>query len=73
MINYYLNLNSQSNVDHEIHKETCYYYNRYKSGFNFDFLGAFENEVSALNYAKKHYPSFRIDGCAYCCKNIHRS
>ena len=32
MVNYYLNLNAQSNGDHEIHKETCYYYYRYKSG-----------------------------------------
>ena len=41
MINYYLNLNAQSNGDHEVHKETCHYYYMYKSGYNFELLGAF--------------------------------
>jgi len=71
MINYYLNKNSQSNGDHEIHKESCYFYNMYKNGFNFELLGAFSNDISALEYAKRKYPYCKIDGCAYCCKFIH--
>lgn len=72
MINYYLNLNVQSNGDHEIHKETCYYYYMYNNGFNFELLGAFYNEIDAAKYAKQKHPNFKIDGCVYCCPNIHR-
>ena len=72
MTNYYLNLNAQSNDDHEVHKETCYYYYKYKSGYNFEYLGAFYNEMEAVNYARKTHPNLRIDGCAYCCPNAHR-
>ena len=35
---------AQSNGDHEVHKESCYYYYMYKNGFNFELLGAFSNE-----------------------------
>lgn len=73
MTNYYLNLNAQSNGDHEVHKETCLYYYKYRSGFNFELLGAYCNENDAVKYAKQKYPNFRIDGCAYCCPNVHRS
>lgn len=72
MINYYLNLNAQSNGEHEIHKESCYYYRTYNNGFNFEFLGAFFTESAAIRFAKKLHPKFKIDGCAYCCKNIHK-
>ena len=30
MINYYLNLNAHSSGEHEVHKESCYYYYMYK-------------------------------------------
>ena len=73
MINYYLNLNAQRNGDHEVHKESCPYYYNYKSGFNFELLGAFYNELEAVRYAKIKRPYFRIDGCAYCCPNAHKS
>ena len=71
MVNYYLNLNAQSNGDHEIHKGTCYYYYTYKNGYNFELLGAFQRDVDALNYAKRKHPSLKIDGCSYCCPSIH--
>lgn len=73
MINYYLNLNAQRNGDHEVHKESCPSYYNYKSGFNFELLGAFSNELEAVRCAKIKHPSFRIDGCAYCCPNAHKS
>ncbi len=72
MIKYYLNLNAQSNGDHEVHKETCYYYYEYKNQYNFELLGAFSNDIEAVNYARFKHPNFRIDGCAYCCPNAHR-
>ena len=73
MVNYYLNLNAQSNGDHEVHKETCHYYYMYKSGYNFELLGAFSNELEAVRYARIKHPTFKIDGCAYCCPAAHRS
>lgn len=73
MVNYYLNLNAQSNGDHEVHKESCYYYYMYKSGYNFELLGAFSNELEAVRYARIKHPTFKIDGCAYCCSTAHRS
>ena len=73
MMNYYLNFNAQSNGDHEVHKETCPYYYKYKFGFNFELLGAFNNELEAIRRAKIKHPNFRIDGCAYCCPNAHKN
>ena len=72
MINYYLNLNAQVNGDHEIHKESCLYYYMYKTGNNFEHLGSFDNDYSALNYAKNKHPNLKIDGCSYCCPSIHK-
>lgn len=72
MTNYYLNLNAQSNGDHEVHKESCYYYYMYKSGHNFELLGSFNNEIDAVNYAKIKHPEYKIDGCAHCCSKAHR-
>ncbi len=57
MVNYYLNLNAQSNGDHEVHKESCYYYYMYKSGYNFELLGAFSNELKAVRYARIKHPT----------------
>lgn len=72
MINYYLNLNAQYNGGHEVHKESCYYYYMYKAGSSFELLGAFSNEIDAVKYAKAKHPSFKIDGCAYCCPRAHK-
>lgn len=69
---YYINLNAQSNGDHEVHKETCYYYLAFKSGSNFKYIGTFSNEVAAVRYAKTQYPNYRVDGCSYCCSNAHK-
>ena len=49
MINYYLNLNAQSSGEHEVHKESCYYYYMYKSGYNF------ESRVLELFFQKKRH------------------
>ena len=73
MVNYYLNLNAQSNGDHEVHKGTCPYYYKNKNGFNFELLAAFNNELEAVKYARIKHPNFKIDGCAYCCPNAHKN
>ena len=43
----------------------------FKSGYNFELLGAFSNEMEAVSYARMKHPTFRIDGCAYCCPDAH--
>ena len=65
MVNYYLNLNAQSNGDHEVHKESCYYYYMYKSGYNFELLGAFSNELEAVRYARIKHPTFKIEALEF--------
>lgn len=71
-IKYYLNLNAQYNGEHEIHKETCYYYTMYNSGYNFELLGSFLSEYDAMRTAKEKHPTMKLDGCVFCFKNIHR-
>ena len=73
MINYYLNLNAQTNGDHEVHKEICPDYYKYKYGSNFEYLGKFSDEIKAVKFAKLKHPYFKIDGCAHCCPKAHRS
>ena len=70
---YYLNMNPQSNGDHEIHKETCVYYCRYRFSSHFKYIGTYSNEFLALNAARAAFPSFKIDGCHYCSSLIDRS
>ena len=72
MNNYYLNLNSQSTGEHEVHKETCRYFYLYKSRFNFEFLSAFSNEIDAVKEAKRRHPTWKVDGCAYCCPKANK-
>lgn len=74
---YYLNSNLQpSDVggNFEIHKETCQYHYKNIYGGNFIYLGIYYNDIDALNVAKRQYPNAanKIDGCAYCCRSIHR-
>ena len=77
ILKYYLNSNPQpSHVggNFEIHKETCQYYYKNIYGGNFKYIGIYYNDIDALNAAKRQYPNdaSKIDGCAYCCRSIHR-
>ena len=71
MAKYFLNLNPQSNGDHEIHKSTCIYYYSYQAGNNFEYLGEFLSDTEAIVYARSKHPYMKIDGCYYCCPSIH--
>ena len=71
MANYYLNLNAQSNGDHEVHKDTCQYYFLYVRGYNFELLGSFYSEIDAVRYARSKHPNLKIDGCKFCCPRAH--
>ena len=71
MYTYYINMNAQSNGDHEIHKSSCIYYILYKSGNNFENLGIFLSDAEAVVYAKNKYPYWTVDGCSKCCPSKH--
>lgn len=65
---YYVNINSQTNWDHEVHNEHCRWL---PTPENRIFLWSFESCRYAVQEAKKIYP--KADGCAYCCSVCHTS
>lgn len=66
--NYYVNKIAQSNGDHEIHKETCFYF---PSSQNRQYLGAFESCQDAVKESKKTYST--TNGCIHCSPTCHTS
>jgi hypothetical protein len=58
---YYVNKNSQSNGDHEVHKSGCSYL---PAEANRLYLGTFETCAPAVREAKKTYP--QSNGCYFC-------
>ena len=64
---YYVNSVPQSNGDHEVHCEGCYWM---PSSTNRVYLGYFASSKEALAAARRLYPS--ADGCAFCCPEIHK-
>ena len=64
---YIVNKNAQLKTgEHTIHKETC---KRKPKNSNVKDLGNFEDTRVARSEASKYYSC--INGCAYCCKDIH--
>lgn len=68
MANYYVNDNAQSNGDHEVHVDGCYYLPLIISK---TYLGSFTACQPAVQQAKKTYP--QSNGCAYCSPSCHTS
>lgn len=66
---YVLNLNQQSNGDHEVHKEGCTYFPK----LNYDELGRYYGCGSAVAEAKRKHLYKRINGCYYCSRECHTS
>lgn len=66
-MNFNVNKNAQIKTgDHIVHKSGC---TRGPKNSNTKELGNFEDERVAFCEAAKYYAS--VNGCAYCCKNIH--
>ncbi|WP_231706079.1 hypothetical protein [Labilibaculum antarcticum] len=65
---YYVNINAQSNGDHEVHKSSCSYL---PSSENRKYLGHFNNCRDAMKEAKKSYN--QVNGCNYCNSACHTS
>jgi len=68
MYHYYVNDNAQSNGDHEVHRNTCYYFPQIVDK---TYLGYFMNAVPAVQEAKKYH--VQSNGCAYCSPEAHTS
>ncbi len=68
MASYYVNDNAQSNGDHEVHKEGCYWLSLVTSR---TYLGLFDSCHGAVRKAKGTYP--RANGCAHCSPTCHTS
>ncbi len=68
MDRYYVNNNSQSNGDHEVHKDGCIYLS---IATDTKYLGQFSSCTTAVLEAKKTYR--QSNGCYYCSKPCHTS
>lgn len=65
---YYVNDTAQSGSgDHEVHKESCQYFDKIKYR---SYLGYFDNCKDAVDEAKKKYP-FTANGCYWCSLPCH--
>ena len=65
---FYVNKNAQPNGDHEVHRATCAWLPAVENRL---YLGEFSSSYEALIAAKRFYN--RVDGCAFCCPEIHHS
>jgi len=65
---YYVNQNSQSNGDHEVHTENCQYLPILA---NRKYLGDYSSCKPAVDKAKKSYS--KSNGCKTCCPSCHTS
>jgi hypothetical protein len=68
MNNYYVNLNPQSNGDHEVHTDDCRYL---PTIWNRKYLGIHTDCKPALEEAKKTYAT--SNGCKNCCPDCQTS
>jgi hypothetical protein len=68
MKRYYVNKNSQSNGDHEVHTTGCSYMPNESNSIS---LGLHDSCKSAVRAAKLHYTE--VNGCFYCCNACHTS
>ncbi|MBP1640891.1 MAG: hypothetical protein H6Q17_2474 [Bacteroidetes bacterium] len=63
MASYYVNRQSQSTGEHEVHRGSCDYLPNIKTLY---YLGDFDSPEEAILEAEKYY--VHIAGCAYCCE-----
>lgn len=68
MKKYYVNNNEQSNGDHEVHNQNCFYLPLIKSKTD---LGYHHSCNSAVAKAKQIYS--HSNGCFYCSNECHTS
>lgn len=65
-MNFYVNKKAQANGDHEVHRVTCSWLPDVENRI---YLGDFDTSQTALREARKYFS--QVDGCCYCCPEIH--
>lgn len=68
MARYYVNKNSQSSGDHEVHKTGCSWLPIIENRI---YLGNYLNCKNAVRKAKTNY--LQVNGCYYCSNPCHTS
>ena len=68
MVDYYVNMNRQSNGDHEVHKDGFSYLLDSENRIH---LGGFWSCAPAVVEAGKHYQ--QVNGCYWCSRECHTS
>ena len=68
MAHYYVNMNAQSNGDHEVHLEGCSWL---PDAINRTYLGYFGSCHPAVIAARNHYA--QVNGCYFCSRDCHTS
>ena len=68
MARYYVNANAQSNGDHEVHRQGCYWLTLVTDS---TYLGDFATCHGAVLEAKRLYST--ANGCAHCSPGCHTS
>lgn len=63
---FYVNKKAQANGDHEVHRVTCSWLPDVENRI---YLGDFDTSQAALREAHKYFS--QVDGCCYCCPEIH--
>lgn len=66
MKKYYVNKNAQTNGDHEVHTDECYYY---AFILNAEFLGYYYSCDEAVKEAKRR--GYNANGCKTCSSTCH--
>ena len=68
MASYYVNMNAQSNGDHEVHKSDCAWLPRPENRI---YVGEHASCHGAVSSARQYYT--RVNGCYYCSYSCHTS
>jgi len=66
MDHYYVNMQAQTNGDHEVHTAGCSYL---PSEGNRKYLGSFSNCRDAVRKAREYYT--QVNGCYFCSRACH--
>jgi len=70
MPDFIVNENGQSNGDHEVHVTTCTCSHMPATKNQIE-LGYYPSCHGAISKARKSFPSWKIDGCRWCCEECN--
>ena len=65
---YCFNKNKDANNFHEVHQNDCRFL---PNRINLFYIGDFSNCNDAIKAAKMKFPTYKFDGCYFCCNECH--